>query len=518
MPELPEPESSPFTGGLAERRKAALAGLRALRPVGLRTWQVTAVAAVTGLALAAGSLAVAGPWDASGQRRAERERAAALRDGGGAHHEAPGGGAGARAPGKAPHAPAVLDALGTTGTAKAPPRGAALGERLGPLVAEAPPGTRTGVSVVDVATGERLWGHDPGKALTPASTTKVATAVAALTAPGPGHQITTRTVLEPASGGKPARLVLVGGGDPTLTARKDARGNASLRDLAKRTAAALERSGDRKVRLGYDTSLYSGPPVHPIGRNDNIATVTALMVDEGRLDGSSSGPAPRSERPARDAADRFAGLLADRGVEVVGAPGGTKAAPAAREVAAVSSPPVGVLVERMLTHSDNDLAEALARQVALASGEDAGFRGAEAAVKRRLGEVGVPLGGARFADGSGLDRADRLPPATLTALLAAAARADRPALRPALTGLPVAGFTGTLRNRYSSGSGEAATGFVRAKTGTLTGVHALAGTVVDRDGRLLAFAFLSDGPPTDPAVAQGRLDRMAATLAACGCA
>ncbi|MGW1148205.1 D-alanyl-D-alanine carboxypeptidase/D-alanyl-D-alanine endopeptidase [Streptomyces sp. NPDC002454] len=521
MPELPEPTPSPRARAFVERSRALLAGLRTLRPVDLRTWQVTTVAAVTGLALATGSLALTGPWDASGQRTAERDRAAALRTEGGAHHEAPGGGAGARAPKTPPRAPAVLDALGGAGTAGARtplPGAAALGKRLGPLLDGAPPGTRTGAAVVDAATGELLWGKDPGKALTPASTTKVATAVAALTAPGPDHRITTRTVLEPAAGKEPARVVLVGGGDPTLTAREDARGNASLRDLAQATARALADGGTREVRLGYDTSLYSGPPVHPIGRNDNIASVTPLMVDEGRLDDSSSGPAPRSEDPAKDAAARFAALLADRGLAVKGAAAPAKAAAGARELAEVASPPVSALVERMLTHSDNDLAEALVRQVALASGQPASFKGGETAMQRRLGGLGVPLGGVRFADGSGLDRADRLAPGTLTALLAAASRPEGAALRPALTGLPVAGFTGTLRNRYSSGSDAAGTGLVRAKTGTLTGVHALAGTVVDRDGRLLAFTFLSDGPATDPAAAQSRLDRMAAALTACGCA
>ncbi|MFD5555466.1 D-alanyl-D-alanine carboxypeptidase/D-alanyl-D-alanine-endopeptidase [Streptomyces sp. NPDC127068] len=514
---MPEPKPSLHVRRLVERSKALLTAVRTLRPTELGTWQVTTGAAVAGLALAAGSLAIAGPWDASGQRTAERDRADALRSGGGAHHEAAGG-SGARARKVPPRAPTVLDALGVPDARDPLPRRSVLADRLGPLLKEAPPGTRTAAAVVDAATGELLWGKDPADALTPASTTKVATAVAALAAAGPEHRITTRTVLEPAAGKDPARLVLVGGGDPTLTARADARGNASLRDLADRTARALAKTGTREVRLAYDTSLYAGPPVHPIGRNDNIATVTALMVDEGRLDDSSSGPAPRSADPAKDAADRFADLLADRGVEVEGAPASRKAAGGAREVAAVTSPPVAALVERMLTYSDNDLAEALARQTAIAAGREASFKGGGAAIKQELDKVGVPLGGVRFADGSGLARADRLSPGTLTALLARAARPDGSALRPALTGLPVAGFTGTLRNRYSSGAGAEGTGLVRAKTGTLTGVHALAGTVVDRDGRLLAFSFMTDGPATDPAAAQSRLDRMAATLVACGCA
>ncbi len=83
-----------------------------------------------------------------------------------------------------------------------------------------------------------------------------------------------------------------------------------------------------------------------------------------------------------------------------------------------------------------------------------------------------------------------------------------------LTGLPVAGFTGTLIDRYPKES--PGTGVVRAKTGTLTGVNTLAGTVVDADGRLLLFAFMTTGT-TDPRAAQSALDHMASTLANCGC-
>ncbi|HZX38704.1 MAG TPA: D-alanyl-D-alanine carboxypeptidase/D-alanyl-D-alanine-endopeptidase, partial [Streptomyces sp.] len=168
------------------------------------------------------------------------------------------------------------------------------------------------------------------------------------------------------------------------------------------------------------------------------------------------------------------------------------------------------LVERTLTHSDNDIAEALARQTALATGEEASFEGAERAVTRQLTRLKLPLTGARFADGSGLSRQDRLSAGLLTALLARAADPAHPELRPVLTGLPVAGFSGTLQTRYTETS--PGTGLVRAKTGTLTGVNTLAGTVVAPDGRLLAFAFLAGNTPSRD-VAQPALDRLAAALA-----
>jgi D-alanyl-D-alanine carboxypeptidase/D-alanyl-D-alanine-endopeptidase (penicillin-binding protein 4) len=387
------------------------------------------------------------------------------------------------------------------------PDGKALADVLEPFLKDPALGPRRSASVVDLTTGKRLYGVGARTALTPASTTKIATAVAALSALGSDHRLTTRTALEPDTG----ELVLVGGGDPTLTARKKTDGHASLHTLADRTAAALKERGLRKVTLSYDTTLYAGPELHPIGVNDNLAAVTPLMLDEARTDDSTRGPAPRVPEPAADAARRFGDLLKDHGIKTT-PPGPSKATGRAEALAAVSSPPLAALVERMLTNSDNDIAEALARHTALATGERADLAGAGDAVRARLARLGLPVTGADIKDGSGLDRAGRLSADLLTALLVTAADPGHPELRPALTGLPVAGFTGTLTSRYEDG----AAGFVRAKTGTLTGVNALAGTVVDRSGRVLAFAFMASGT-TDPGAAQDALDKAATALASCGC-
>ncbi|MGW3950775.1 D-alanyl-D-alanine carboxypeptidase/D-alanyl-D-alanine endopeptidase [Streptomyces sp. NPDC004752] len=471
-----------------------------------RTWQYTAGAATAGLALAAGVVTAAGPWDANGQRTAERDRAAALERAGGADHGDDSGTV-SGTPRPAPSAAPVLTGLGGTAHAAdstgAGDAGRPLADVLGPLLdAPALGGSHTAV-VVDTATGERLYGIGADKALTPASTTKIATAVAALSALGPDHRLTTRAALEPGT----KELVLVGGGDPTLTARKNPGGWAGLRTLATDTAKALRARGVHEVTLAYDTSLYSGPDLHPIGVNDNLARVSALMADEGRADASTSGPAARVPDPAAGAARTFADLLGEAGVRTK-APRPAKATGRATTLASVASPPLSALVERMLTNSDNDIAEALARQTAVATGGPAGFDGGARAVAAQLTELGLPTAGSVFHDGSGLNRDDRLTANLLTALLAKAASPARPDLRPVLTGLPVAGFTGTLSDRYADG----AAGVVRAKTGTLTGVNSLAGTVVDQDGRLLAFAFLASDT-TNAVEAQAALDATATALA-----
>ncbi|MER5771310.1 D-alanyl-D-alanine carboxypeptidase/D-alanyl-D-alanine-endopeptidase [Streptomyces sp. NPDC001985] len=463
----------------------------------IRTWQLAAGAAVTGLALAAGAVLAAGPWE-SGQREAERERAAgadrAWTSGAGRADNRP---PARPRPAPAPSAPAVLSALGTpapTGPADGKP--GELGEELGPLFADPGLGPLRTASVVDVSTGRQLYGKGATRAMTPASTVKIATAVAALTALGPDHRVPTTVVAD----GK--RITLVGGGDAGLD-------RAALRTLAERTARALRDRGVTGVRMAYDTSLYRGNPLHPIGMNGNIAPVTALMVDQGRIDPRAAGYTERSHDPAGEAARAFAGMLGRAGVRVTASPAPGRPAKDSRPLAEVVSRPLSALVERMLTDSDNDLAEALARQTALATGEKADFAGAGRAVRAQLAKSGLPLGGARFADGSGLDRRGRVSAGLLTALLAEAARPDRPELRSVLTGLPVAGFSGTLRARYSDTT--PGSGLIRAKTGTLTGVNALSGTVVAPDGRLLAFAFLA-GRTTSRDEAQDALDRLAAAL------
>lgn len=502
---------------------------RTATPQQRQTAQVTAGSAALGLVVAVTAVAMTGPWD-SGQRTAERSWAAAREGRSGGNHtgDGPGGRPGATAP-------RVLAAIGSqagrdggsdagkshgSGAERVPPPSAsALADILEPLLKESDLGKQSAVSVVDASSGRQLYGVRSGAAVTPASTVKLATAAAALSARGADYRIPTRVV----GGGDKDKVVLVGGGDPTLSSE-------ALGNLARSTARALRGAGHEKVSLGYDTSRYSGPERHSIGSNDNLAPVTPLMADQARLEGVTEGsgadaehgksplhgPAPRSTDPAGDAAETFAEALEKHGVDVEGKPGEAGSPRGAKDLAVHRSAPMSSLVERMLTYSDNDIAEALARQTALASGEPADFKGAGKAVRHHLDKLGLPVKGVQLADGSGLDRDGKVTPALLTRLLVRAADPGHERLRPVLTGLPVAHFTGTLDSRYGSERGKPGAGLVRAKTGTLTGVNALAGSVVDADGRLLVFAFMAKGT-TDGKAAQESLDRMASALANCGC-
>jgi serine-type D-Ala-D-Ala carboxypeptidase/endopeptidase (penicillin-binding protein 4) len=365
--------------------------------------------------------------------------------------------------------------------------------------------------------GTLLYSRGTGDAV-PASTLKLLTAAAALESMGQAHTFATTVV---ASG--PRRIVLVGGGDPLLASKRPARDAypqvADVVTLAKDTAARLLERGTRRVRLGYDATLFTGPDVSPHWPDSYVpdgvvAPIQSLWVDEGR-------PAEgfgRVDDPAAAAATAFAAALAKAGVEVVGIPEPRQADAADEEIARVTSPPLGQIVEHTLSTSDNEAAEVLARQTALATGAPATFAGGAGAVLDTVAALGVPTDGAEVYDGSGLSRDDRLDPDTLTGVLAVAGSPERPELRTVVTGLPVAGFSGSLTERFTQAVDAPGRGAVRAKTGTLTGVSGLAGTVTDRGGTPMVFAFLSDRiDPVDTLDARAALDQITSALAGCRC-
>ncbi|HWB66028.1 MAG TPA: D-alanyl-D-alanine carboxypeptidase/D-alanyl-D-alanine-endopeptidase [Mycobacteriales bacterium] len=402
----------------------------------------------------------------------------------------------------APPRPPVLPAL----AADAPiPDPSALAARLAPQAQRPSLGVGFGGEVVDVLTGTKLWALHAGVAVPPASTLKLLTASAALRALGPEFRFVTTTE-------RSGRTVyLVGGGDPTLrTSPPGARAYPrapALAQLARRTAAGL--SGHAAVRLRVDARAWTGPgrargwPKHYLTEGD-VVRPSALQVDtRGAGDAAAMSPT--------QIGDRFATMLRQLGVRVRGRVVDGAPGTAASRIAEDRSAPLEELVQRMLTVSDNDIAEALARAVAIHDGRPASFTGGAAAVLARMSTLAVPRRGLALFDGSGLSRRDRVTPRALVALLRVVAAPGQPLLRPLLAGLPVAGLTGTLADRYRTHSTAAAAGVVRAKTGTLTGVSSLAGLVVDRQGRLLAFAFVAPHAP-QPATAETALDRLAASL------
>jgi D-alanyl-D-alanine carboxypeptidase/D-alanyl-D-alanine-endopeptidase (penicillin-binding protein 4) len=406
-----------------------------------------------------------------------------------------------------------------------------LSAALAPILASRALGSHVAAVVTDPVSGAVLFSSGGSSPVEPASTAKLATGVAALGVLGPRARFTTRVV----AGAGAGSVVLVGGGDPTLTAgpppASDYPQPATLASLAAATARSLRAQGLTRVRLGYDTSLFSGPllaPGWPAGyvSTGNVTPITSLEVDQGRLTPSglpedADDPGnfrPRSFDPAAVAAAAFGSFLQADGITVAG-PVAQETAPAgAATIAAVTSPPLSAIVGWMLRESNNVIAEDLARQVALHAGAAASFSGAAAAVTRVLRGLGIS--GILLVDGSGLSPDDRVSPAALTSLVAVAAGAGHAQLRPVVTGMPVAGFSGTLapdQSVFGHFAGPAL-GAVRAKTGNLDTVATMAGLAYDRQGQVLAFAFMADQvPPGSLTQAAAEIDAMATLLAGCGC-
>jgi D-alanyl-D-alanine carboxypeptidase len=407
-----------------------------------------------------------------------------------------------------------------------------LAAALSPLAASSSLGRNVGAVVTDLDSGSVLFSKQASSGLEPASSAKLLTAAAALSVLGPSARFTTRVV----SGGHDS-VVLAGGGDPTLAAGRPPKSDypqpATLESLAAGTARWLRAHGERRVRLAYDTSLFTGPQLAPgwspsYISTGNVTPITSLEVDQGRLtpagtpqDADDPGNfRPRSYTPAAEAATAFTGFLRRDGIRLAGRPRPGNEPRGAVAIASVRSPVLSAMVGWMLRESNNVIAEDLARHVALRMGRPGSFSGAAAAVTAELHRLGAGQG-VHLVDGSGLSPLDRVSPQALATVVRLAARTGPPALRAVIAGLPVAGFSGTLAPGQSvfGRFGPAALGMVRAKTGNLTNVAALAGITEDASGHLLAFAFMTDQiqHASQLTAAASTIDAMATTLAGCGC-
>lgn len=412
-----------------------------------------------------------------------------------------------------PAAPANVQPLVKAVTAGAPaPTPAGVKQALTGPAGNSVLGTLTG-SVIDPASGTALWQQGDTTPATPASSLKILTAAAALLSLEKTDQLSTKVV----QGAEPGTVVIVGGGDPTISGapgRSVYPGAATLDDLVGQVKAK-----GPVTKVLFDLSRYTGEALGPQWETADIAggsvaPIVPFMLDGGRVDQSNVNGA-RTGSPGQAAADAFA--------QRIGAPGATAgAAPAGAQVLGeIKSAPIEQLVDNMMQISDNVLTEAIAREIAIKTGNEASFAGGVKAVRDVLTKNGFDLATANFVDGSGLSATNKIPAKLLTDVLTAAAKptlddARTAKLRPLLTALPVAGGSGTLAGRYG-GTAAPGKGWVRAKTGTLTGVNALAGMVVDVDGRVLVFSFMSASSRDPEKEVRPALDVMAAALRGCGC-
>jgi len=349
--------------------------------------------------------------------------------------------------------------------------------------------------------GRTIMAVDDEHPLMPASLEKLVTAAVALQVLGPDYRFRTRVLADaPAEGGVvTGDAWLVGGGDPLLaTAAYAARfeNQPQVRTPLEDLADGLVRAGVQRIdgRLIGDDSRYDAdryPDAWParFATQDVSGPLSALSVNDGW---ATFPPAPGvrvpDETPAPDPAMQGAAVLtialAERGVTVADGTGSGPAPASAVEVAAIESPPLTEILGEMLRESDNQTAELMLKEIALVAGRPPTTVDGAAVVSEVAGQLGIPVDTSVIADGSGLSDADRHSCDVFQAVLDASGPQS-----PIGTGLPVAGESGTLTRRFLD---SPVTGRLRAKTGTLNRVTALAGFLETTPGAQLAFTYIAN--------------------------
>lgn len=419
------------------------------------------------------------------------------------------------------------------------------------------PARRRAVIVRDALTGDVLAARNADRPVTPASTTKLLSAAAIVTGLPVEHTFTTRVV----SGDSAEQLVLVAGGDMLLArghGDSDAvAGRAGVADLAAQAAEALQERGvDGPVEVALDLQYVAGP--------DTLSTWTDFWVSEGYTGrivqlglqedrALPQRPSPRD--PEQETARAFVAALQERGVRVAddeegdaaddpawdaevvrtsdesadadgadaeGADADGADADGADVLASVESAPLRDVLALALATSDNAMVEQLARQAAVAAGRSVEEESVTAWIAQTMEQdYGIDMTGLDLADASGLSAGTLLTVDVVADVLVHGADGSHPPLQSVLAagGLPIAGYTGTLHDRFHLPEHAAAVGNARAKTGSLPHVTSLAGTVVTKDGRLLVYAMTADNIGEGGAVLEARssLDEVVAQLARCGC-
>ncbi|AWB84666.1 D-alanyl-D-alanine carboxypeptidase/D-alanyl-D-alanine-endopeptidase [Corynebacterium liangguodongii] len=346
--------------------------------------------------------------------------------------------------------------------------------------AAADPALATFHARVSDISGEVVFEASPDSPLTPASSTKILTAAAAIAELGAADTITTTVV----AGSRPGEVVIKAAGDVWMgTQRID----ALAAGIGHADSVMIDTSAwpDETMLPGWDPVDIDGGFVAPL---------EPAMLNAGRGLAEETGDVPRSHTPALDVAQ----AVADRvGATTVGY---GAADPAAPVIASVESPDLVARLRTMMKESDNVMAEAIGREIAAHRGGTAPQATLDVLAGRGFDTSGVTL-----ADSSGLSTLNRITPALLNAVVLSAVQGSE--LAALIDALPVAGGDGTLAERYGDLPGR---GWVRAKTGTLDGTSALVGTVTSRVGNVYTFALLSNGSDVLPA--RRALDVLASVL------
>jgi D-alanyl-D-alanine carboxypeptidase/D-alanyl-D-alanine-endopeptidase (penicillin-binding protein 4) len=420
-----------------------------------------------------------------------------------------------------------------------------------------------GVVVQETGKPRPLFALNPNRAFNPASVMKLVTTMAALELLGPDFRWKTDAFLDGplVDGVLRGNLVLKGRGDPKITLEQ---WQAFIATLRANGLAAID--GDLVLDrtffapVAHDPAQFDGEPRKPYNVGPDALLVNFKSVKFGFAPNGSAdavdvkvepalgrvGVGPPPPIAAGDCGDWQAALGAafvDRGtradavftgrypascgerewwVSLLDHPvyvhgmfdtyfraaggrfaGGWKSgkAPAnARPFATLESPPLWDIVRDVNKLSNN----VMARQVFLTlattdAPPPATAAGAAATVRRWLARRKLGMPELVLENGSGLSRRERISAGSLARLLLAADAS--PVREEFASSLAVAAMDGTVQRRFQNGS---VAGQALLKTGTLDGVRALAGYVIDGEGRRFVVTVLVNHAHS--AATQGAVD------------
>ncbi len=348
--------------------------------------------------------------------------------------------------------------------------------------------------VRDARTGATLFDRGGASVLEPASVTKVLSAYVVANTLPLDKPLTTRVV---GSSTDPGHVVLVAGGDTLLSPGKgdpdQIVGHAGVADLAAQVATQLKKQGRSEVTLDLDLSYAPGPFGVATWSPDYLGQgFSARIAQLGLSTERSDPPTPAAADPNKSVQRALIQQLKTRGITATA--GAEVTAPSgATTLGSVQSAPLIDVLGQAMRDSDNAMIESLTRQAAFAKGVPGDDKSVPAFVIRTLQQHGFDTTGLKLADVCGLSDGTTFTAGLLADVITAGTTGKNPAMQNVLAHESVAGWNGTLDDRYLAASNSSAAGEVRAKTGSLPGVSSLAGTVMTRSGRLLTFAVITNG-------------------------
>lgn len=437
---------------------------------------------------------------------------------------------------------------------------------------------RVGFELRSLDTGERIFAHNADELLNPASNVKLVTAAAALWRLGPEYRFETEFLTDPEFQttpflGKAKALYVRGKGDPSIT-------NERLYGMVTELVhSGLKEVGDlviddswfdgERLAPGFDQDRSDrsyNAPTGAVSINWNSVGVYVragegpgkkgivevepqsdyFVVDNALMTGSrryrrfsiSSEAAGEKQRivvrgsvpsdqtaiatykkidnPPWYFAHTLKQMLAMRGVKVRGRVRVGVTPDQAKLLTVGVSETFDMILKRMNKHSSNFVAEMLIKTLGAEVGGRPGTfsKGMEVVEEFLEKEVGIPRGTYVMKNGSGINDTNRFSAAQMNKILQF--MDGKGAVAPEyVSALGIAGKDGTLRYRFE---GSDAVGRLRAKTGTLFNVTALAGYVQSVGGEKFIFAVMANDFPGRAGPVIESVDALGAAVAATGSA